>query len=33
MISGFVINKNKNMVTIDGTYKNVKYTYTNFLSL
>ena len=33
MISGFVINKNKNIVTIDGTYKNVKYTYTNFLSL
>lgn len=31
--SGFVINSNKVKVTIDGTYNNVKYTYTNNLSL
>ena len=33
MISGFVINGNKSKVTIDGTYNNIKYTYTNNLSL
>ena len=33
MISGFVINSNKSKVTIDGTYNNIKYTYTNNLSL
>ena len=27
--SGFTINANKINVTIDGTYNNVKYTYTN----
>lgn len=31
--SGFIINSNKVKVTIDGTYNNVKYTYTNNLSL
>lgn len=31
--SGFIINSNKIKVTIDGTYNNVKYTYTNNLSL
>ena len=31
--SGFVINSNKVKVTIDGTYNNVRYTYTNNLSL
>ena len=31
--SGFTINSNKSKVTIDGTYNNVKYTYTNNLSL
>lgn len=31
--NGFVINSNKNNVIIDGTYNNVKYTYTNNLSL
>ena len=31
--SGFIINSNKSKVTIDGTYNNVKYTYTNNLSL
>ena len=31
--SGFTINSNKSEVTIDGTYSNVKYTYTNNLSL
>ena len=30
--SGFIINSNKIKVTIDGTYNNVKYTYTNILS-
>ena len=30
--SGFVINSNKSKVTIDGTYNNTKYTYTNNLS-
>ena len=30
--SGFVINGNKNKLTIDGTYNNTKYTYTNNLS-
>ena len=31
--SGFIINSNKVKITIDGTYNNVKYTYTNNLSL
>lgn len=31
--SGFTINSNKGKVIIDGTYNNVKYTYTNNLSL
>lgn len=31
--SGFVINNKKSKVIIDGTYNNVKYTYTNNLSL
>ncbi len=31
--SGFVINNTKNTVIIDGTYDNVKHTYTNNLSL
>ena len=31
--SGFVINSNKAKLTIDGTYNNTKYTYTNNLSL
>ena len=31
--SGFTINSNKSKVTIDGTYNNIKYTYTNNLSL
>ena len=31
--SGFIINSNKSKVTIDGTYNNVKHTYTNYLSL
>ena len=31
--SGFIINSNKSKVTIDGTYNNTKYTYTNNLSL
>ena len=30
--SGFVINNNKAKLTIDGTYNNTKYTYTNNLS-
>ena len=30
--SGFVINSKKNKITIDGTYNNIKYTYTNNLS-
>ena len=30
--SGFTINNNKNKITIDGTYNNTKYTYTNNLS-
>lgn len=30
--SGFTINANKINVTIDGTYNNVKYTYTNYLT-
>ena len=32
MTSGFTIN-NKNNITIDGTYNNIKYTYTNNLNL
>ncbi len=31
--SGFIINSNKSKITIDGTYNNIKYTYTNTLSL
>ncbi len=31
--SGFIINGNKSKLTIDGTYNNIKYTYTNYLSL
>ena len=31
--NGFVINNNKSKITIDGTYNNTKYTYTNNLSL
>lgn len=31
--SGFIINSNKSKVIIDGTYNNVKHTYTNYLSL
>ena len=31
--SGFIINSKKSKVTIDGTYNNTKYTYTNNLSL
>ncbi len=31
--SGFIINSNKSMVIIDGTYNGIKYTYTNNLSL
>lgn len=30
--SGFTINANKINITIDGTYNNVKYTYTNYLT-
>ena len=30
--SGFTINSNKNKITIDGTYNNTKYTYTNNLN-
>ena len=29
---GFVINSNKKIVVIDGTYNNVKHTYTNYLT-
>ena len=30
---GFIINSNKSKLTIDGTYNDKKYTYTNNLSL
>ena len=32
LTSGFTINSNKTNITIDGTYNNVKYTYTNYLT-
>ncbi len=30
--NGFIINSNKSKVTIDGTYNNTRYTYTNYLN-